>query len=373
MNNEKIFIELLNSLNNDKELFLSGILHTEREFLDNIHKLQKYITHLQDTQIREKVTKFVNSIVNSKNYSIILQSIEEDKIKKEKQELARQKRLNEKQKTIQKQKEEQEKILNLISIINTAIDNKKYEEAVSLYKNNCNNIAVHNFDYWVNISQKMDIMEFILKRKIKKLIHFTNINNLECILKIGIIPRTLLDEKNIIYKPTDEKRFDGRPDCSCVSIEYPNFKMLHYKKNGSSNIYVMIVLDAGAILLNNIKKYYVYINAANSNATYQLTSDRLSNIKYLKNMFLPRVSDTKCTYEREDSDPDFITTNPQAEILINGKIDTHDILEIHFANQNDFDYFKRICIDKTIFDKYKFVVNDFYFNKDRELVKWEER
>ena len=68
MNKEKIFIELLNSLNNDKELFLSGILHTEREFLENIHKLQKYIPHLQDTQIKENVTKFVNSVVNSKNY-----------------------------------------------------------------------------------------------------------------------------------------------------------------------------------------------------------------------------------------------------------------------------------------------------------------
>ena len=35
MTNEKIFLELLNSLENDKNLFLSGILHTEVEFLNN--------------------------------------------------------------------------------------------------------------------------------------------------------------------------------------------------------------------------------------------------------------------------------------------------------------------------------------------------
>ena len=94
MANEKIFLELLNSLENDKDLFLSGILHTEIEFLNNIHKLQKYIPCIQNSQIKEKVNKFVKSVINSKNYSIILQAIEEEKIKKEKQEIARQKNEN---------------------------------------------------------------------------------------------------------------------------------------------------------------------------------------------------------------------------------------------------------------------------------------
>ncbi len=219
----------------------------------------------------------------------------------------------------------------------------------------------------------MEIIEFILRRKIKKLIHFTNIQNLESILNNGILTRNILDEKNIVYKYTDEKRFDGRPDCTCLSIEYPNSKMLHYKKYNSLNKYVMIVLDAESILSNNLKKYYVYINAANSNAAYLLTSDILTSPRYLKNMFLPSVSDTKYTYEREDTDPDFITTNPQAEILINGCIDTTDIMEIHFSNYVDFNIFKSGCVNEEIFNKYKLVISDFYFKEDRESVRWEKK
>ena len=41
MANEKIFIELLNSLKNDKDLFLSGILHTEIEFLNVITNMTR--------------------------------------------------------------------------------------------------------------------------------------------------------------------------------------------------------------------------------------------------------------------------------------------------------------------------------------------
>ena len=149
--------------------------------------------------------------------------------------------------------------------------------------------------------------------------------------------------------------------------------MLHYKKYNSVNRYAMIVLDAESILSNDAKKYYVYINAANSNATYQLTSDKLTSPRYLKNMFLPSVSDAKYTYEREDTDPDFITTNPQAEILINGSIETKDILEVHFSNSDDFNLFKKSCTSEQILNEYKFLVSDFYFKEDRELVKWEER
>lgn len=378
MANEKIFLELLNSLENDKDLFLSGILHTEIEFLNNIHKLQKYIPCIQNSQIKEKVNKFVKSVINSKNYSIILQAIEEEKIKKEKQEIARQKRLEEerkclvlKQQLAYKQQVEQQKVLNIISEINSAINDKDLKAALTLYQNNYDNILLYMNP--TTLCCKMEIIEFILRRKIKKLIHFTNIRNLESILNRGILTRNILDEKNIVYKYTDEKRFDGRPDCTCLSIEYPNSKMLHYKKYNSLNKYVIIVLDAESILSNNLKKYYVYINAANSNAAYLLTSDKLASPRYLKNMFLPSVSDAKYKYEREDTDPDFITTNPQAEILINGSIDTKDILEVHFSNYIDFNIFKSECGNKQIFDKYKFVISDFYFKEDREKVQWEGR
>ena len=150
--------------------------------------------------------------------------------------------------------------------------------------------------------------------------------------------------------------------------------MLYYKKNRDGCKYVVLVLNAQKILLNDLKKYYVYINAASSKAIYWLKTEELTTLKYLKNMFSERVQDSRNIYEREDKDPDFIPTNPQAEILVNGVVDVNDIIEVHFVNSEDYDIFKNMCNnDYFLINKTKFIVNDFYFNKDRNNVVWEDR
>ena len=210
-------------------------------------------------------------------------------------------------------------------------------------------------------------------RKIRKLVHFTNIDNLQNILKMGLLPRKILEEQNIDFVYSDENRLEGRKDCVCVSVEYPNTNMLYYKQNRYGYRYVVLVLNARKILLNDLKKYYVYINAASSRAIYWLRTDELTTLKYLKNMFSKKVQDSKYTYEREDKDPIFIPTNPQAEILVNGVVDVNDIIEVHFANSEDYDIFKNICNNDLFLDKTKFIVSNFYFNKDRNNVVWEQR
>lgn len=381
MHNEKLFIEFIDSLKHDRDLFLSGNLHNkETELLNNINKLQKYLPSIQDYYIKEKVDDFIKSVINSKNYLITKRYREETEILKEKQEIASQKRREEERKEFEKKRQLirqdiilQEKLSSIISEIQNAINNKDLETAYNLFKNYSNDILNHNLNYYMDIFQKIDIMEVLVNRKIKKLIHFTNIQNLESILNLGIIPRDILNERHIEYRFTDDDRRDGRPDCTCLSVEYPNTQMLYNKKYNSTDIYVVIVLDAISILLNDIKKYYVYINAANSNAAYQLKNDNLTEIEHLKRMFNVRVKDKKRIYEREDKYPDFLTTHPQAEILVNGIIDDKDILEIHFSNIDDFNLFKNNCKDKQLLNEYKFIVSDFYFKEDRELVQWEER
>ena len=89
--NEHIFIEFVNSLQNDRELFLKGILHSEIQFLSNIHKLRDYIPQIQDFFIKEKVEKFVKSVITSKNYKITINSLEQKRLEREKQEIAQKK------------------------------------------------------------------------------------------------------------------------------------------------------------------------------------------------------------------------------------------------------------------------------------------
>ena len=78
--NEHVFIEFVNSLQNDRELFLKGILHSEIQFLSNIHKLRDYIPQIQDFFIKEKVEKFVKSVITSKNYKITINSLEQKRL-----------------------------------------------------------------------------------------------------------------------------------------------------------------------------------------------------------------------------------------------------------------------------------------------------
>ncbi len=218
--------------------------------------------------------------------------------------------------------------------------------------------------------QKEAIQTILQRRKIKKLIHFTAIENLENIFQFGILPILTLKEKNIPYRYNDETRFDGKRDCICLSVEYPNHKMFYKYRQNPENQYAVVVLNAESILLNDCTKYYCETNAANRHIREKLL--RLTTPECLENMFQPEISiatnsnDKISLYKRKESDPDFITTDPQAEILIEGKIETKDIMEIHFSN---YFYFRQFASHCTA------VHSNFYF-KSRDFIQpweWEKR
>jgi hypothetical protein len=148
--------------------------------------------------------------------------------------------------------------------------------------------------------------------------------------------------------------------------------MLKFKQDQYNDTYAILVLNATSILLNKYKKYYLYINAANTNAAYWLTLEELTKHRYFNEMFKSKVEDKKNIYERSEKLPNYITTHPQAEILLNGPIGPSNILEVHFENSKTYDLFMNICkIDKSSLG-IDFIVSDFYF-KNRDDVEWEER
>ncbi len=90
----------------------------------------------------------------------------------------------------------------------------------------------------LNYKNRDDIIYEISRRKIKYLIHFTHIDNLESIIDLGFIPRNMLDSDKYIYKYNDEHRMEGRRDCTCFSIEYPNqYMMSKYRDKWLSDKY----------------------------------------------------------------------------------------------------------------------------------------
>ena len=133
MNNEKKFLELIKSLENDKKLFFAGILHSEKEFFDCVKKLQTYIPRIKDLKIKEKVENFVSSIINNKNYRITLETIDQKEKKQRDFELFKQK-LEEKKELEKQQKIRRiQNITNAISNIKKSFREQDLEMAVDLW------------------------------------------------------------------------------------------------------------------------------------------------------------------------------------------------------------------------------------------------
>lgn len=203
---------------------------------------------------------------------------------------------NQEKKRLQKQRDcqqrEQERLnRNSLRVINALEINNKISSAQNhedlknviefflIKKNESDWLKMLN----LNVLKKMKITKVIYEKKIEKLIHFTNVNNLESILEFGIIPRETLENDNIKFEHTDSERRENKKNCTSLSIEYPNFYMLSSKKRKHSAVYVILVLNAIPILLNDTRKYYVYKNAASSNV--QDWIEKLVEPRYFRNMF----------------------------------------------------------------------------------------
>lgn len=76
----------------------------------------------------------------------------------------------------------------------------------------------------------MSIQEIIQNRGIVKLYHFTNVENLQSILCNGIVPRATLTSDQRAFEYNDKIRGDKILEASCLSISFPNYKLLHTLK-----------------------------------------------------------------------------------------------------------------------------------------------
>ena len=71
----------------------------------------------------------------------------------------------------------------------------------------------------------------VQERGIQSLYHFTQADNLENILKYGILTRKELNEQSIAYFQCDNDRAEGHLDSVSLSISHPNYKMFYLQRN----------------------------------------------------------------------------------------------------------------------------------------------
>lgn len=207
------------------------------------------------------------------------------------------------------------------------------------------------------------VLEFLHERKIRKLMHFTQLSNLDSILKEGLLPVNELESLNHRFVRNDNLRLDGLNNCTCVSIEYPNVRLLEtFRQMIPDSKWVIIALDAN--LLCNHKNYYSKYNAGSNEMRHtvkgNIYADNFRDL-YTESFSVNLSSGIRyCTRKNIIAYP-YLPTSEQAEILIEGKISVGDIRTIYFQNQEDMDpFFKRsehrsieFIVDATMFNTYR--------------------
>ena len=198
----------------------------------------------------------------------------------------------------------------------------------------------------------MTIQDVINKRNIKYLVHFTRLENLDNILKNGIIPRNdmkdefinpfdfFLDEdkkSNGKYIYNDGYRYDGKLDYSCFSIHFPNDKMFFSLRERNKGSKWAVLIFSSEILLKYDCLFYP-CNAAD-NRVSQTNISEFQGAEALERLFYQE--------DRETYLKDYHPTNVQAEVMIKGNISPSYISYINNKQSTD-EY-------KINFPKFKFV------------------
>ena len=161
---------------------------------------------------------------------------------------------------------------------------------------------------------KEEYLKVLYDNKIKAIYHFTNISNLESIIKYGICNRKYMNKNKINYEYTDANRFDKQIDCISLSINQANKSMLMSKTNKFYNNWIIIELDAEQII-NNFYNEICYCK--NNAASSEMINLLKNNKEYLKS-----VSAFKTMFENNKN-------YLQGELLLEGNIPFEFVTNIY--------------------------------------------
>lgn len=191
------------------------------------------------------------------------------------------------------------------------------------------------------------IAEIIMINKVKYLIHFTRIENLNSILEHGILSVQELDSMKIPYINNDFSRYDSRTDCSCFSIEFPNDSLLSsFQKRQTDSSWIIFLIDVSILIAIDIEKQFCIHNAASKGISQKVKYNQLQTAEDFQRMFSNHIEFKKNNGEfhiERKIDKRYLTTSNQAEILIKGIINRDYINGIITRNQED-----KLIVDEIV-------------------------
>jgi ssDNA thymidine ADP-ribosyltransferase, DarT len=169
----------------------------------------------------------------------------------------------------------------------------------------------------------MTIEQIVEARKIKQLVHFTRLENLDSILNYGLRTRGDCLARNIGCVHTDDYRLDHQ-EATCLSITFPNYKMFfRYRMQNPNSRWAVVGIRPSVLWEKDCA--FCKENAASANVSGIPIEDRRGLAAF------SGIFDDFGDKKRADLKiPDSYPTNPQAEVLVFDPIGTENILGVAF-------------------------------------------
>lgn len=210
------------------------------------------------------------------------------------------------------------------------------------------------------------IRDFVEQRKIVHLVHFTRLDNLESILRNGLIGRDELDSLKKTYLFNDKYRYDNVANSNCLSVSFPNYKMFYSYQCQYPNADWVVIRLKPEILWKK-KLIFCARNAAVKEIAQQSIEQR-SGFQAFKNMF--ENQDGYPTREIVNI-PNHYTTNPQAEVLVMENIEPSLIIDVCVEREDVILNHPRRAQIKECSKNIKFYRKTSYFSPREDHKHWQ--
>jgi hypothetical protein len=175
------------------------------------------------------------------------------------------------------------------------------------------------------MGQVVTAMGVLAEQRVQHLIHFTRLENLQSILKHGLLSRENLAKLRIPHIVNDDVRLDGMPDAVCLSVSFPNYRMLYAKRMQKPRT-DWVILRLRPELVERKRCAFNPTNAASSDVSSTPLPVRMSSTAAVA-MFQDRPG---VAPRSQLGIPSNFTTDPQAEILVFDVIEPDYIVDIVF-------------------------------------------
>jgi hypothetical protein len=180
-------------------------------------------------------------------------------------------------------------------------------------------------------------------RGISELIHFTWVENLPSILRSGILPRATLEGLPIRPRFVDPARYDRRKYCTCLSITFPNYRMLFKMHEGravAKRLWAILAISPEVLVTHRCGFYQR--NAALHEYQGERTEYR-STADHLEAMFADEVAGRLRAHLNLRPN---LTTDPEAEVSVIGPISPRYIERVLVCDDYALETVQMLCLPR---------------------------